>query len=353
MKKPICVISEDLSQPVDEGIKHFAHSLIESWSEEHDVLGLSLRTTGRIDGPHTEALRVNKTFIDAGLSRRLRAFRPEIICYVPSASATVSSFLRSRVLKLNRPATKVVMVALQPRNLGWISRRLLPLISPDTVFVQNETAMKRLGDAGCRARLLPSGVDNKKFVPVSPSRKVELRTRYGLDTQAFTVLHVGHAAAGRNIDFLNLVRRESKAQVIFVGSSLRHSGGKELVADLRRQGVIVLDKYFPDIEEIYQLADCYLFPVFSDQSCIGVPLSVLEAMACNLPVVSVRYGTLPGIFGEGQGLVYADNPEGLLLGLQAVKNLNGNCRTREKVAPYSWQAVARYILEQTLGAGNN
>ena len=33
------------------------------------------------------------------------------------------------------------------------------------------------------------------------------------------------------------------------------------------------------IEELYQLADCYLFPVASTDNCIGVPLSVLEAFA--------------------------------------------------------------------------
>ena len=348
MKQSVCIIAEDLSEPIDEGIKHFAYSLIESGSEEYNVHGLSIRTSGLMNMPRTDSVNANKLFISSELRAKIRDCHPDIICYVPKASATLFSFFRSRVLKLNRMAAKVIMVALQPRDYGWLSRHLVRFLKPDTIFVQSESAMKKLEKIGCRVKLLPSGVDIKKFSPVSAERKMDLRNRYGLDRKAFTVLHVGHATASRNIDILVRVRRELKAQVIFVGSSLQHEDGSELIARLRREGITVLDKYFPDIEELYQLSDCYLFPVFSDRACIGVPLSILEAMACNLPVVSVRYGTLPAIFKEDHDLMYADTPEGLLEGLSTARNLNGNCHTREKVLPYSWQQISRCILDETI-----
>jgi glycosyltransferase involved in cell wall biosynthesis len=253
------------------------------------------------------------------------------------------------MLKLSRPSARVVMVALQPRSYSWFSRQLIRFISPDIVFVQNELALKKLKGLGCQVRMLPSGVDLNKFVPASPERKAELRAKYGLDSKAFTTLHVGHMTKGRNIELLIQVRRLG-VQVVLVGSSLNHEDRGLLTARLRRNGVIVLDEYFPDIEELYQLSDCYLFPVFSSQACIGIPLSILEAMACNLPVVTVRYGNLPGLFEEGQGLVFADTPDELLSGINAVQRSNG-CRTREKVMPYSWQNVARRVMEQSLAAG--
>ena len=46
--------------------------------------------------------------------------------------------------------------------------------------------------------------------------------------------------------------------------------------------------YFPNIEEIYALADCYLFPVIWGNT-ISMPLTILEAMAANLPIVSLEY----------------------------------------------------------------
>jgi glycosyltransferase involved in cell wall biosynthesis len=346
MEHSVCIISEDLSYPIDEGIKKFAHSLIRGLSSDNRVLGLSVSSRGRLDTPHTVDIRVNRLFLSLKLRAELRRFRPGVVCYVPSPSATIFSFIRSRLLKLYYRRARVVMVSLQPRRYGWLTRYLIPRLAPDIVFVQHEPVMRQLRSLGCRAQLISSGVDLDKFTPVSPEGKVSLRNKYGLDPAAFTTLHVGHITEGRNIGLLAEIRRGKDAQVVLVGSSLIHKDRVSLDARLRGEGVIVLDKYYPDIEELYQLSDCYVFPVFSDQACIGTPLSILEAMACNLPVVSVRYGSLPALFHEGQGLYFADTPEELLREVAAVTRLNG-CNTREKVAPYSWPNIARSIIESS------
>jgi glycosyltransferase involved in cell wall biosynthesis len=342
----VCILTENLSEPVDEGIKHFAHSLIKSCPAEYEVLGLAVRSLDQTVNHGTVSLKANRLFLDARLRKRIRDFQPNVICYVPSASATLFSFLRSRILKFYGPKAKVVMVSLQLRGYNWFSRGLIRLLSPDTVFVQNEVAMQRLTSLGCRTRLLPSGVDLNKFVPVSAKRKTELRAKYSLDPDAFTILHVGHLTRGRNVELMIRARQEHHAQVVLVSSGLRHQDRDELYRELKENGIVIMDQYLPKIEETYQLSDCYLFPVFSNRACIGMPLSVLEAMACNIPVVSVRYGSLPKMFEAGNGLVFADTPEELLRGITEIKNLD-SCHTREKVIPYSWQEIARYILEQT------
>jgi glycosyltransferase involved in cell wall biosynthesis len=346
MQPAICVITEDLSFPIDEGIRHFAGSLIEGWSREHRVLGLSVRSRGKPATSHTISLRTNKFFLSYRLYSTLRRFQPDVICYVPSASATIFSFLRARMLKLYYPSARVVMVSLQPRRHGWLSRRLIRWLAPEVIFVQNEAAMQQLTDLGCKVNLLASGVDLNKFAPVSRDRKKELRAKYGLDTESFTVLHVGHITGLRNIDLLSEVRGRNAAQVILVGSRLVHPDRAAVAARLKEQGIIIFDEYLGNIEEIYQLADCYLFPVFSDRSSIGTPLSVLEAMACNLPVVTVRFGLLPRLFSEELGFYFADTPEGLIESVAKVKDTNG-CHTREQAAAYSWEKVAGEILKQT------
>ncbi len=346
MQQPICIISEDLSMPLDEGIKRFAHSLVRYWSSDHPVLGLSVRSQGDIDIPNISSVKANRLFLSYRLWTKIRRFKPHIICYVSSPSATIFSFLRSRVLKLYWPQAKVVMVCLQPRHHRWVSRHLIPFLSPDMIFVQTEETMRQLTALGCPTQLLPSGVDLDKFAPVSPRRKEELRIKYGLEPKAFTVLHVGHLTRERNIELLIRLRREGAAQVVLIGSSLPHKDKAALSSQLREQGITVFDQYFHSIEEIYQLSNCYLFPTFSDQACIGIPLSVLEAMACNLPVITVRYGGLPRLFEEGQGLLFADTPGELAQCIIRARRLNG-CHTREKVIPYSWQNVARKLLEQT------
>ncbi|UCB42539.1 MAG: glycosyltransferase [Dehalococcoidales bacterium] len=344
MTQPVCIITEDLSLPLDEGIKNFAHSLLQAWPPEIPVLGLSVHPRGTTNGSNVVSLDSNRLFLSYRLWEELRSFKPEIICYVPSASATVFSFLRSQLLKLYRPRARVVMVSLQPRRYGWLSRHLIRLLAPDVVFVQHKEVAKQLISLGCHAQLIPSGVDLEKFTPVPPNRKTELRTEYGLEPETFTVLHVGHIKRERNVQSLIHIRQELAAQVIVVGSTF--PGQDEgLLSELREQGITVFDQYLPDIEHIYQLADCYVFPVISHQACIGAPLSVLEAMACNLPVVTLRYGDLPTTFEQGDGFFYAEGPEELPKSVAQTVWLNG-CETREMVTPYSWRNIARLLLGQ-------
>ncbi|MBN2240446.1 MAG: hypothetical protein JW712_11795, partial [Dehalococcoidales bacterium] len=207
-EQSVCIIAEDLSEPIDEGIKHFARSLIEGCRENCKVLGISTHSEGRISIPNTTSIRANKAFVNFKLRSAIRRFHPDVICYVPSASATIFSFLRSRILKLFHPDTRVIMVSLQPRDYHRVSRSLIRLLSPDMIFVQNPAILNKLKNFGCHVTLLPSGVDLNKFTPVSREQKTELRAKYHLDPEAFTVLHVGHSTAGRNIEFLGRVRQE-------------------------------------------------------------------------------------------------------------------------------------------------
>ena len=119
---------------------------------------------------------------------------------------------------------------------------------------------------------------------------------------------------------------------------------QEIRDELEESRCLVWTDYFKQIEEIYALADCYIFPEVGKKASIVLPLSVLEAMACNLPVISARFGALPEVFSEGGGLIFADGEEDFLKGLGKVKN-GMEVRTREKVLPYSWGEVVSKLEE--------
>lgn len=51
-----------------------------------------------------------------------------------------------------------------------------------------------------------------------------------------------------------------------------------------RGNITIIDTYLRNVQEVYQLADVYLFPVQEIENCIDIPLSVLEAASaiCQL-----------------------------------------------------------------------
>jgi len=203
--------------------------------------------------------------------------------------------------------------------------------------------MEELRHIPCPVHFLPSGVDTSRFVPVDDARKKDLRRKHGVDEGAFVVLHVGHINRGRNVQIFETVARVGDIQVMLVGStSTPHD--EDLARQLKQAGVRLIREYVPHIEEIYQLADAYIFPVVSEDAAIGVPLSVLEAMACNLPVVTTPFGGLPGIFPKGNGFVYFNGENDLPASIDAVRRLQQSS-TRGMVEPYDWKNVASGAIE--------
>ena len=155
-------------------------------------------------------------------------------------------------------------------------------------------------------------------------------------------MHVGSVRQRRNIQVLNRIQRKENNQVLIVGSTstLMEQG---VYKSLIENGCIVWRTYCESIEEIYALSDCYVFPVINKLGSVEMPLSVLEAMSCNLPVISTKFGALSRVFKEGDGLTFVDNEEGFIGEWEKSKNTDVKIKTREKVLPYSWENVGKKL----------
>ena len=336
--------------PFDEGIKNYARQLMDGLSREHEVLAL---TALAHDVPEHEIENVaaNRLLLSPRLMRRLRTFRPDLVLYVPTACATFFSFLRTRVLRALAGGAPTVLIALQSRQYGGLSRALMPRIQPDLLLVQSESTRALLEHMGCKVAALPPGIDTSRFKQVDALERRRLRLRFGFSEDAFVVLHVGHLNRGRNVQALARVQQEMPlpdTQVVVIGStSTPHDAG--LIAELSNAGVRVVGDYLADIAQLYQLSDCYVFPVSSKTSSIDVPLSVLEAMACNLPVVTTQFGGLASLFQGGPGLSYVQDTDEIP---EAVRMCASRpSRTREMVAPYDWSGTAARLLVVIAASG--
>ncbi len=337
----ILVFCDRLRPPFDEGIRNTALQFIRALRRGHVVQGLTNRGV-TLPEEGVQRVGANPLFLSRPLARAVAAFRPELIIYFPTACATPLSFLRARLLRLYGRAP-VVMAILQPRRYPWYAGAVFRLLRPDLCLAPSERVGQGLRRLGCRVGLLTVGVDVDRFRPADPDRRRELRRVYGLAENAYVVLHVGHINEGRNVAALAPLQGQAGTQVVLVGSS-SFAPNLALAEQLRAQGLRVITEYLPDVAEIYQLADCYAFPASLEEKAIEVPLSVLEAMACNLRVVTTPYGGLPGLLPEGGGLWYAAGDEALRQRIVEARGLP--VCTRERVLPLAWEPAVRATLAE-------
>jgi len=267
----------------------------------------------------------------------IRHFRPDIIHFV--LSPTLSGLIIAKFISCLYSKAKTIISASHPAIPNW---RLLKLFKPDLTLVQSEESERVFKSVGYQTEFLPNGIDPNKFKPVDFRTKEKLRDKYGLPQDKFVVLHLASLKKERNLDVFRGVQRQGNF-VLILGRE-NEKIDEKVIKGLKDAGCTVWIKHFSAVEEIYNLADCYVFPTINKKACIEMPLSILEAMSCNLPVITTKFGALPRIFREGGGFMFIEKDEHLHKAIQAIKN-GIEVKTREKVLPYSWENVVKRLVK--------
>jgi len=316
----ICLIG-DFRRNLDEGFSNISFNLASELAKHHKIMKVDIW---------------RPSFSDWA---RIRKEKPDIIHFFTIPS--IASFWILKVLGSCGRGSKTVISALHPGALilknKIIFKKIFFLLKPDLILVQLSEIGQMFVDFGCKVRFLMNGVDTKRFSTSSGEIKKKLRRKYGVDPTKFVILHVGHLKRKRNLQIFNRIQGGNN-QVLIVASTYRKED-KHLHQELAESGCIVWRRYFANIEEIYNLADCYLFPTQRD-NCLLVPLSVLEAMSCNLPVISTKFQVLTRIFPEGDGLYFVEKEKDFIYCLENLKANNEEVTTRGKVLSYSWDNIA-------------
>ena len=328
----IAMVSNALEPPPDEGIRKCAQEL-----------AVVLAANGTSVHPINQSapFAARKLLLSPDVLRTLRKQRVGAVVYVPTQSATVGSLVRSAVLRALGGA-RVIMLALQPRDFGRTGRALARYLRPDVLLTPSPTMLREAERSGLDAAYVQLGTDLDRFKPVSKRQKLELRRKYLLPANEPIVLHIGHAQSLRGLDWITGLG-DNVVRVVVIGKSLGLD--PNVHEALRSSGVRVFEDYLPDVHEVYQLADVYAFPVRDEQSAIAAPLSVLEAMACNLPVITTPFGALPRMVSEGAGVFFVEDETQFRAAVAAALRMPGeDVRTREQVHSYSWAATADSVL---------
>ncbi len=130
------------------------------------------------------------------------------------------------------------------------------------------------------------GIDIDK-INCKAINKDEMRKRFKIPTDSFIIISVGELNRNKNHEVIIKAiasLRNDKIYYIICGKGNLTDSLKKLVRELRIEDKVIFLGYREDVIEINKMSDVFAFPSKRE----GLSVSLMEAMACGLPVICSR-----------------------------------------------------------------
>ena len=117
--------------------------------------------------------------------------------------------------------------------------------------------------------------------------KIELRKKYGYSENDFILIYIAELIPRKNHTFLlnaipSLKERIPDLKVLLPGKGELLKEMKKQAVDLEIDDIVKFLGYRKDINDLCCMSDVYVATSLQE----GLPVSVIEAMACGLPIVA-------------------------------------------------------------------
>jgi glycosyltransferase involved in cell wall biosynthesis len=241
------------------------------------------------------------------------------------------------------------------KSLSLVHFLLTPLrravLARARAVVANSEGLQRVAESAdpFPVRVIPNGVDTRVFTPRGEGDK---------NDNCFRVLYVGRLQEQKNVMLLLeqfatvcASHRESPVELHIVGDGPERTAVRRAARALNIMEKITWHGWLDRdaLLEAYRRCDCFVNPSLSE----GSPNTVLEAMACGLPVIASDILGNNELVADGEtGFLFdLKNPSGLaekleLLVHDQAMNLTMGKKARQKIeAHYSWEKAAAAYLE--------
>jgi glycosyltransferase involved in cell wall biosynthesis len=182
------------------------------------------------------------------------------------------------------------------------SNRLLAPITDAFIGVAEPHGKYLAESEGCPAEkiaIVPNGVDVEKFHPRWPNPS--LLTELGIPNDARTVGIVAALRPEKNHElFLQAAaivhKQKPDVHFLIVGNGPRRAALEKMTAELSLAEVVHFSGTRSNIPEILNCMGVFVLTSHSEAN----PVSILEAMACERPVVATRVGSVPETVLDGR-----------------------------------------------------
>jgi len=218
-------------------------------------------------------------------------------------------------------------------EMGSLKGSLLgPLLSGiyssvDRIIVMSDELRQKVlmeGFSGRKVARIPNGVNIELFYPYPDKEKEELRKSNKLVSKKVLV-YSGWLVEGKGLDTLleafKLVASENReTYLLLLGKGPLGDRLKDKAGSLGISDNVCFKGNVPNVHEYLNSADIFVFPSFRE----GMPNSLLEAMACGLPVIASKIGGVVDVVEDGKSGILFEPGDVSGLASAMVRLLNDN-----------------------------
>lgn len=223
----------------------------------------------------------------------------------------------------------------------WLSRYTDVLIT-----INKEDYERAKGFKAKRVEYVPGvGIDVDKYNIVEVDRKLK-RKELNLPQDAFVVLSVGELNKNKNHEVLiRAIAKTNNTKIHYVicgqGQLKEYLHG--LSKELGIENQVHLLGFRKDIAEICRVSDVFVFPSKRE----GLPVSLMEAMACGLPVVCSRIRGNVDLIEDGKG-GYLVEPDDVERFVKKITELVDDSRLRSQLGRFNARRIETYSVNNVL-----
>ena len=192
------------------------------------------------------------------------------------------------------------------RKYRWIRRFYRPLVHRYIALSRQlgDYLRQQVGVADKKIRLICNGVDIERFRPGQRVLRDSILPRDFVNPDSIVIGSVGRLEPVK--DQLTLVRafiklcrcrpQESRLRLVLIGDGSLRQELESLVAQAGIQQQVWLAGSVDDVPPLLHALDIFVLPSLAE----GISNTILEAMACGLPVVATRVGGNEELVVEGE-----------------------------------------------------
>lgn len=281
------------------------------------------------------------------LRRLIAGFRPDVV-----HSHMVHANIFARLIRLTVNIPRLICSAHSTNEGGamrMLAYRCTDRLADLTTNVSEEAVAafieKKAAPPG-HIVAMANGIDTDTF-HFDATARAEARATLGIGDDVPVILAVGRLSLPKDYSnllhaFAQVVTQVPESRLFIAGPGPLRNDLQALVQQLRLVGKATLLGYQPDVSRLYSAADVYAL----SSAWEGMPLVILEAMACERVVVATDCGGVKSVLGDTGLLVPPQDAAALAAAL--LKALHRSSADRQAMGQAARQRVlGHYSLAAT------